>query len=400
MLDSRRRLGSPVRPELRWAFRHSRSAFATVGHRRRPRSHERRRRQHPRAEGPQSSDPVRAAQTPAVAPSGRPPAQAQGPQAAVVLDPLRPRGPRRRVDDLRDDDGRRLRPAPDREPAEYKHLGANSYLYDDHWRKIGVLQPPNNEVIDTFPRLGPYMRKAIVAVEDKRFWSDPGVDIKGIARAFVADVTGGARQGASTIAQQFVKNALAAEGNRTVFEKLREAALAYHLTRKWPRTQILDEYLNSIYFGNGAYGAEFAARVYFGKALHYARPPPVSEARRLRRLSAALLLLTAQPGPGRAAGRDGGQPERVQPTPAETRHAAWVRRDLVLKDMLGIGRITGPSTASTATRRCRPRTTSSSPRSRRRRRTSPAGSAPRWSPRWSAATSHRASRVTAPTTVA
>ncbi len=77
-------------------------------------------------------------------------------------------------------------------------------------------------------------------MEDKRFWTDPGVDIKGIARAFIADVTGGARQGASTIAQQFVKNALAAEDNRTVFEKLREAALAYHLTREWSKKKILD----------------------------------------------------------------------------------------------------------------------------------------------------------------
>jgi penicillin-binding protein 1A len=105
----------------------------------------------------------------------------------------------------------------------------------------------------------------MVAVEDKRFWSDPGVDIRGIARAFVADITGGSRQGASTIAQQFVKNALSEQNNRTVFEKLREAALAYHLTRRWSKEKILTEYLNSIYFGNGAYGVESAARVYFGK---------------------------------------------------------------------------------------------------------------------------------------
>ena len=113
------------------------------------------------------------------------------------------------------------------------------------------------------------MRRAIVSVEDKRFWTDPGVDIRGIARAFLADITGGSRQGASTIAQQFVKNALSEENNRTIFEKLREAALAYHLTREWPRKKILQEYLNSIYFGNGAYGIESAARVYFGKQLGY-----------------------------------------------------------------------------------------------------------------------------------
>ena len=70
-------------------------------------------------------------------------------------------------------------------------------------------------------------------------------------------------QGASTIPQQFVKLPLAAENKRTVFEKLREAALAYHLTRKWSKERILRNYLNAIYFGNGAYGIESAARTYF-----------------------------------------------------------------------------------------------------------------------------------------
>ena len=145
----------------------------------------------------------------------------------------------------------------------------NSYLYDDRGRPLGILEPPNNVVVDTFQEMSPYMRRAIVSIEDKRFWTDPGVDIRGIARAFMSDITGGARQGASTIAQQFVKNSLQAENNRTILEKLREAALAYHLTRKWPRQKILEEYLNSIYFGNGAYGVESAARVYFGKQLGF-----------------------------------------------------------------------------------------------------------------------------------
>ena len=70
-------------------------------------------------------------------------------------------------------------------------------------------------------------------------------------------------QGGSTITQQYVKNALAAQDERTVFQKLREAALAYHLTRKWSKEQILRNYLNTIYFGNGAYGIEAAARTYF-----------------------------------------------------------------------------------------------------------------------------------------
>ena len=85
------------------------------------------------------------------------------------------------------------------------------------------------------------------------------------ARAFVQDVVQRRQaQGGSTIAQQFVKNALAGPAQRTVFEKLREAALAYHLTRKWSKERILTEYLNTVYFGNGAYGIEAAARTYFG----------------------------------------------------------------------------------------------------------------------------------------
>jgi penicillin-binding protein 1A len=74
----------------------------------------------------------------------------------------------------------------------------------------------------------------------------------------------GAPQGGSTITQQFVKNALDAQADRSVFQKLREAALAYHLERKWPKDKILTQYLNTVYFGNGAYGIEAAVRTYFG----------------------------------------------------------------------------------------------------------------------------------------
>ena len=82
------------------------------------------------------------------------------------------------------------------------------------------------------------MKEAVVAIEDQRFYEHNGVDFQGIARAVWQDVTSGsAQQGASTITQQFVKNALAAQDSRTVFQKLREAALAYHLERSGPRTR-------------------------------------------------------------------------------------------------------------------------------------------------------------------
>ncbi len=156
----------------------------------------------------------------------------------------------------------------------YAHDLHNSFLYDDHWRPIGIFAPPGNVVIDKYTDISPSMQNAIISVEDKRFLSDQGVDIRGIARAFIADITGGSRQGASTITQQFVKNALNQQNNRTIFEKLREAALAYQLTRRWSKAKILTEYLNSIYFGNGAYGIESAARVYFGKKYAFDETAP------------------------------------------------------------------------------------------------------------------------------
>ena len=105
------------------------------------------------------------------------------------------------------------------------------------------------------------VKEAVIGIEDKRFQTNSGIDIRGIARAFFQDVVHkGAIQGASTIEQQFVKNALQAQAHRTIFEKLREAALAYQLAHKWSKEKIITEYLNTIYFGNGAYGIESAAR--------------------------------------------------------------------------------------------------------------------------------------------
>ena len=105
----------------------------------------------------------------------------------------------------------------------------------------------------------------MIAIEDRRFYEHDGVDYTGIGRALVQDVLKRrAAQGGSTITQQFVKNALAAQGNRSVFQKLRESALAYHLERQWPKDKILTQYLNTVYFGNGAYGIEAAVRTYFG----------------------------------------------------------------------------------------------------------------------------------------
>src|ERR1700734_4214206 len=76
---------------------------------------------------------------------------------------------------------------PQIENRQVYRAAANSYLYDDHWNLIGQFAPTNHEATDTYDQIAPSMRDAIISVEDKRFWTDPGVDLKGIARAIVAD---------------------------------------------------------------------------------------------------------------------------------------------------------------------------------------------------------------------
>jgi penicillin-binding protein 1A len=145
------------------------------------------------------------------------------------------------------------------EPAE-----RNSVIFDRKGREIGVLTGNQKRIFLQEGQIAPVMKHAIIAIEDRRFYTNEGVDLRGIGRALYSDIV--ARkvvQGGSTITQQFVKNALAAQDDRTILQKLREAAMAYHLTRKWSKDRILKNYLNTIYFGNGAYGIESAARTYF-----------------------------------------------------------------------------------------------------------------------------------------
>jgi penicillin-binding protein 1A len=141
----------------------------------------------------------------------------------------------------------------------------SSILYDDLGHPIGVLSQENRVIVtpEQIPRM---VKNAVISIEDKRFWTNSGVDLRGIARAFIDDIEHkGAAQGASTIEEQFIKNALAAQSHRTIFEKLREAALAYQLSHKWSKEKIITAYLNTIYFGSGAYGIEAAAQTYFGQ---------------------------------------------------------------------------------------------------------------------------------------
>jgi len=140
----------------------------------------------------------------------------------------------------------------------------NSVIVDKDNHTLGYLTGNQKRVFLTEAEVAPVMKHAIIAIEDRRFYTNEGVDLRGIGRAFFQDVVQKkVVQGGSTITQQLVKNALAAQDDRTLFQKLREAALAYHLTHEWSKEKILNNYLNTIYFGNGAYGLEAAARTYF-----------------------------------------------------------------------------------------------------------------------------------------
>jgi len=155
--------------------------------------------------------------------------------------------------------------------AEYKHAKNSIVTAAPTTRgaepeQLAELTGNNNRILVGSGDISPNIKNAVIAIEDRRFFEHEGVDYKGIGRALWQDLRRqGAVQGGSTITQQFVKNALAAQNKRSVFQKLRESALAYHLEREWPKQKVLTQYLNSVYFGNGAYGVEAAVRTYFGE---------------------------------------------------------------------------------------------------------------------------------------
>jgi penicillin-binding protein 1A len=141
----------------------------------------------------------------------------------------------------------------------------DGYVYaGDGHTVLAVLRGSQSRVLVQSNDISGFMKQAIVATEDKRFYEHRGIDIRGMARALWADIRHkGTVQGGSTITQQFVKNELTGSA-RSITRKLKEAALAWQLEQRWTKDQILTAYLNTIYFGNGAYGVERAARTYFG----------------------------------------------------------------------------------------------------------------------------------------
>jgi penicillin-binding protein 1A len=149
-----------------------------------------------------------------------------------------------------------LRPAP---------IGENSFVFAADGSLLGAIPAERNRQRVPLRRISPWVPKATIAIEDRRFYEHGGLDVEGIARALWANVK--ARevvQGGSTITQQLVRN-LYISRERTVERKLKEACLAVKLNRAWTKDQILVTYLNRVYYGNLAYGIEAASQTYFSK---------------------------------------------------------------------------------------------------------------------------------------
>jgi penicillin-binding protein 1A len=148
--------------------------------------------------------------------------------------------------------------------------------------------------------LPPYLPKAFISIEDRRFYSHWGIDVPGIARAVFRNLTGrGGMQGGSTLTQQLAKNLFLTQ-ERTMSRKIQEAILSIWLEQKYSKDQILELYLNRVYFGSGAYGVDAAAQKYFG---HSARLVTLPEAAMLAGLMVAPTRLAPNRNPAGATDR-------------------------------------------------------------------------------------------------
>jgi penicillin-binding protein 1A len=206
---------------------------------------------------------------------------------------------------------------PSLDPARLQKQEADGYIYagTPSKRVLAVLRGSESRILVSSGDISPKMKHAIVAVEDKRFYEHRGVDIHGIFRAVWQDVRHKkVVEGGSTITQQFVKNTYLHK-QRSIGRKLKEAALAWQLEQRWSKDRILTAYLNTIYFGNGAYGIEQASLTYFH---HKAKDMTWAEA----------ALLAGIPS------------DPAQYDPVANPEAARERREVVLHDLLEQGDIT------------------------------------------------------------
>src|SRR4029077_3157815 len=138
-----------------------------------------------------------------------------------------------------------------------RDLNERSTVFDSAGNQIGVLGTQNRQSIplDQVPQL---VIDAVVATEDKTFWDNDGVDLPAVARAALKNLTSGEiEQGGSTITQQLVKNRILS-AKRALHRKIREVLLAIQLNKDYSKREILEQYLNTVYFGQGSYGIQAA----------------------------------------------------------------------------------------------------------------------------------------------
>ncbi|HWG93725.1 MAG TPA: transglycosylase domain-containing protein [Mycobacteriales bacterium] len=149
--------------------------------------------------------------------------------------------------------------------------GVTRVLYSDgsEMGRVGG----QNRILVELDQVPTHVREAVIAAEDRGFYTEPGISPRGILRALFTNVRGGGeiQQGGSTITQQYAKNAFLTS-ERTYTRKVKEILIALKMTRTESKDQILEDYLNTIYFGRGAYGVQVAANSYFGKPVEELTP--------------------------------------------------------------------------------------------------------------------------------
>ena len=179
-------------------------------------------------------------------------------------------------------------------------IGQNTFVYAADSSLLGVIPAERNRQVVALEEISPWLTKATVAIEDRRFFAHGGLDAEGIARALWRDIRAGSVvEGGSTITQQLVRN-LYISNERTVRRKVTEACLAVKLDQAWSKQKILGSYLNSVFYGNLAYGAEAAARTYFARPARWLTLP---QAALLAGLTQAPSVYDPFLDPGRAVTR-------------------------------------------------------------------------------------------------
>ncbi|WP_176562126.1 transglycosylase domain-containing protein [Mycolicibacterium palauense] len=153
-------------------------------------------------------------------------------------------------------------------PGDIRTNQVSTILASDGTEIAKIVPPEGNRVDVSIDQIPVHVRNAVMAAEDRDFYSNPGFSLTGFARALKNNLFGGDTQGGSTITQQYVKNALVGDqrtGIGGLVRKAKELVISTKMSRQWSKDQVMESYLNIIYFGRGAYGIAAASRAYFDK---------------------------------------------------------------------------------------------------------------------------------------